>query len=202
MSRSFVKEFFDNKSLEGLKKTITGDWSEKNVNYHLGLLKPPPKAQIILEIGCGLGRLLIPLYDRGAGHLVGVDASRSMIDTGQEFIKGRNIQMLYCDGSGVLELPLDGYFDWAFSVITFQHIPNTETVKRYLGEAYRLLKHRGGLTFQVLSHDVKPGRELWTYHNRAVLQDHLDNLGFKGQWEEAGVWAIYRGRKWRKTQAI
>jgi len=202
MTRSFVKEFFDNKPLDGLKITITGDWSEKNVNYHLGLLKPPPKARKLLEIGCGLGRLLIPLYDRGAEHCIGVDASQAMVDAGQEFIKGRNIQMLHYDGTGIIGLPLDNYFDWVFSIITFQHIPDTETVKRYLEEAHRLLKHWGGLTFQILSHDVKPGRELWTYHDRQVLQDHLDDLGFKGQWEEAGVWAIYRGRKWRKKKMI
>jgi SAM-dependent methyltransferase len=125
-----------------------------------------------------------------------------MIDAGQAFIKGPDIQMIYCDGSGAVPLPLDNYFDWAFSIITFQHIPDTETVKRYLGEAHRLLKHWGGLTFQVLSHDVKPGRELWTYHDLGALKDCLDNSGFKGKWEEAGVWAIYRGRKWRKQKEI
>lgn len=198
--RSFVSEFFDNKPLEGLKKVITPDWSEKNLERHLALLKPPPKAKRILEIGCGLGRLLIPLYDRGSEHCVGVDASRSMVKAAQEFIGDRNIQIPLCDGSGGLAFDLNGYFDWVFSIITFQHIPDTGSVKRYLEEAHRLLKHWGGLTFQVLSHDVKPGRELWTYHDRQVLTDHLDVLGFQGQWQEAGVWAIYRGRKWRKKK--
>ena len=195
MTRHFVKEFFDNKPLDGLRKAITGDWSEKNTKYHLDLLNPPAKAKRILEIGCGLGRLLIPLYDRGAKHCVGIDASESMIIEGLRLVGGRNIELIHCAGDGVIPIVLSGHFDFAFSIITFQHIPDTETVKRFLSEAYRLLAPGGQLSFQVLSHDVKPGRELWTYHDRGELFEHLVGLGFTGAWHEGGVWAIYQGKK-------
>ena len=195
MTRNFVKEFFDNKPLDGLRKAITGDWSDKNVNYHLALLNPPPKAKKILEIGCGLGRLLIPLYDRGAKHCVGVDASEAMINEGRALVGVRDIILVPCAGDGLIPWDPDGYFDFAFSIITFQHIPDTETVKRFLSEAHRLLAPGGQLSFQVLSHDVKPGRELWTYHDLGELQEHLIGLGFTGAWHERGVWAIYQGKK-------
>jgi SAM-dependent methyltransferase len=195
MSRSFVKEFFDDKSLDGLRKVITGDWSDKNIRRHLDLLNPPAKARKILEIGCGLGRLLIPLYDRGAEHCVGLDASQAMIAEGQKMIGGRNIKLLHCGGDGNTYLPLDGYFDFAFSIITFQHIPDTGTVKQYLREAHRLLRPGGHLSFQVLSHDAKPGRELWTYHDLDALKAHIASLGIIGQWHEGDIWAIFQGQK-------
>ena len=195
MTRNFVKEFFDNKPLDGLRKAITGDWSDKNTRYHLALLNPPAEAKKILEIGCGLGRLLIPLYDRGAKHCVGIDASESMIIEGLRLVGGRNIELIHCAGDGVIPIVLSGYFDSAFSIITFQHIPDTETVKRYLSECHRLLAPGGQLSFQVLSHDVKPGRELWTYHDLGELQAHLTSLGFAGVFQVRGVWAIYQGQK-------
>jgi SAM-dependent methyltransferase len=201
MKRSFAKEYFDDKPLDRLRKAITGDWSDKNLQRHLALLNPPAKAKKILEIGCGLGRLLVPLYDGGAEHCVGVDASLSMVTEARPLMGTRNIQVLHCDGAGTIPLEKPGYFDWAFSIITFQHIPDTETVKRYLGEAHRLLKHWGRLTFQVLSHDVKPDRELWAYHDLDALTEHLNDMGFKGQWEGAGVWAIYQRQKWKKQKA-
>jgi len=193
--RSFVTEYFDNKPLDGLRRVITPDWSDKNTRYHLSLLGVPERAKRILEIGCGLGRLLIPLYDRGAQHAVGVDASLSMILEGQRLIGERNIDLVHCDGSGLIPLDRDGYFDFAFAIITFQHIPDTETVKRYLSEAHRLLRPGGQLSFQVLSHDAKPGRELWTYHDLIALREHLVNLGFSGKWQEGNIWAIYQGVK-------
>lgn len=195
MTRSFVKEFFDNKPLDGLRKAITGDWSDKNVNYHLDLLNPPAKAKKILEIGCGLGRLLIPLYDRGAKHCIGVDASEAMINEGIRLVGERNISFILCAGDRPIPWGLNDYFDFAFSIITFQHIPDIDTVKRFLSEALRLLAPGGQLSFQVLSHDVKPGRELWTYHDLGVLQEHLAGLGFSGAWHKGGVWAIYQGKK-------
>ena len=195
MTRHFVREFFDNKPLDGLRKAITGDWSDKNVKYHLDLLNPPPKAERILEIGCGLGRLLIPLYDRGAKLCMGVDASEAMIHEGRRLVGGRNIELVHCAGDGVIPIVLSGFFDFAFSIITFQHIPDTEVVKRFLSEAHRLLAPGGQLSFQILSHDVKPGRELWAYHDLRELQVHLTSLGFAGVFQGRGVWAIYQGKK-------
>lgn len=191
MSRHFVKEYFDNKPLEGLQKAITPDWSEANLARHLNLLAMPAGTRRILEIGCGTGRLLIPLYDRGAEHCVGVDASQAMIAAGREQIGNRHIWILPCDGQGGIPLDLGGYFDFAFSLVVFQHIPSTDTVIRYLGEAHRLLATGGVLRFQVLAADIKPGLELWTYHDIKVLVNALMNLGFCGiTLTAAGVWTV------------
>ena len=70
-------------------------------------------------------------------------------------------------------------FDTVFSIITFQHIPSTDTVKTYLKEAYRLLKEGGNIVFQVLSNDEGKG-DLWTYHDLDELLSFLESLNLKG----------------------
>ena len=197
MKRAFVREYWDHKSVPGLERAVTPDWSAANLERHLALLDLPDELGTVLEIGCGLGRLLFALYDRGAALCVGVDASRAMLAEAGNRLEDRiNVSLIHCDGSGAVPVIPDGYFDLVFSIITFQHIPNTATVLLYLAEAHRLLRPGGALRFQVLASDVKPGRELWTYHPHPVLRGHLAALGFQNLEEcPAGIWTVFKCRK-------
>ncbi|MEP6994342.1 MAG: class I SAM-dependent methyltransferase [Acidobacteriota bacterium] len=101
----------------------------------------------VLEIGCGIGRLLRPLSERVA-HAVGVDVSEEMIVRAREYCAGRpNVALHRTDGD--LGFLPDGEFDFAFSHIVFQHLPRKAYVQRYLREAARLLKPGGILRVQV-----------------------------------------------------
>ncbi|MEP1334563.1 MAG: class I SAM-dependent methyltransferase, partial [Lentilitoribacter sp.] len=140
--QSFIKNYFDNKSGEQLRKTITPNW-ESTVG-HVALLNIPDRAKNIVEIGCGIGRILKELHDQKPGrHCVGFDASNSMIAEGKEYVGKRNINLILCDGSGSDITFKKNYFDVAFSIVVFQHIPNTEAVHRYLSVMYDLLKAKG-----------------------------------------------------------
>jgi len=188
--RSFVREYFDDKPLNGprsLKASITPDWSDANAENHLALIGVPDDAERVYEIGAGIGRLLSRLKDT---HMVaGCDASPSMV---REQIDGCNI--IECDGDG--SVPIVRLHDFVFSIVCFQHIPDTATVKRYIAEAYAILRPGGSFAFQVLADDVHPGRELWTYHDLGELLKCMDSVGFlDGGIEIVGVWAVIRGDK-------
>lgn len=101
----------------------------------------------VLEIGCGIGRLLKPLSARVA-WAVGVDLSDEMVRRGREYCADRpNVELHRTDGSlGFLEA---GSFDFVFSHIVFQHLPRKTYVERYLREAHRVLKPGGVLRIQV-----------------------------------------------------
>src|SRR5262249_42382298 len=69
----------------------------------------------VLEVGCGMGRLLRPLSERVAAA-VGVDLSEEMIARAREYCAGRpNVELFRANGTGALEFLSDGTFDLVFS---------------------------------------------------------------------------------------
>jgi SAM-dependent methyltransferase len=101
----------------------------------------------VVEIGCGVGRLLKPLSTRVA-RATGVDLSAEMIELGRDYCVGRpNVDLHRTDGS--LDFLPDGRVDFVFSHIVFQHVPRKAYVERYLREAARVLKLGGILRLQV-----------------------------------------------------
>lgn len=101
----------------------------------------------VLEIGCGVGRLLVPLARRVAvAH--GVDISPVMIEKSKAFcLETPNVRTAVTDGM-LLDFP-DSSLDFVFSFIVFQHIPAREPIRRYVEEAARVLRPGGLFRFQV-----------------------------------------------------
>lgn len=141
----------------------------------------------VLEIGAGIGRLLVAMSDR-FDALVGVDISPRMVELSAEYLAGHSeIQILLNDGAS-LPLPEES-FDFVFSYITFQHIPDRRVVERYIAEAHRVLKRGGTFRFQVcmVSPKQRVGRPLglvkpgtWTGYNwtERGLKDTLERSPF------------------------
>ena len=171
----FNKSYFDNKTGAALRKTITPDWD--STERHLRVVNTPSEASTILEIGCGIGRLLREIHDERPGrHCVGYDASNAMIREGLDYIGNRNIELFKCAGEGEDLNYQSDFFDFAYSIVVFQHIPSTPTVHRYIKEMARMLRHNGTLRFQVLSEDFNKGH-LWSYHPLEDLHALLASLG-------------------------
>ncbi|HUB82123.1 MAG TPA: class I SAM-dependent methyltransferase [Bryobacteraceae bacterium] len=108
----------------------------------------PPGARRVLDIGCGPGRLMLPL-SRVVGEIHGIDVSDEMISLARRMLRDVPHAFLY-RGSGTDLAPLSsGYFDCVYSYAVFQHIPSAEIVTRYLEEAVRVLKPGGVLCCQL-----------------------------------------------------
>jgi SAM-dependent methyltransferase len=107
-----------------------------------------PNARRILEIGCGPGRLMLPL-SRIVGEVHGIDVSDEMISLAQESLRDIPGAHLYTGtGSDLAPLPA-AQFDYVYSFEVFQHIPSPAVVTRYLEEAVRVLKPGGVLCCQL-----------------------------------------------------
>jgi SAM-dependent methyltransferase len=102
----------------------------------------------VLEIGCGIGRLLKPLARR-IREAHGVDVSSEMIQRARAYLKGLNNVYLHKTSGADLEGLSDAQFDFCFSFVVFQHIPHKQTVFSYFEEVKRVLKAGGIFRFQV-----------------------------------------------------
>lgn len=101
----------------------------------------------ILDIGCGVGRLAIPIANRYIDFKVcGVDISPEMLKIANKRAKKtKNFETKLCDGR-TIPYP-DASFMAVYSMLMFQHIPN-EAKDGYIKEAARVLQQGGVFRFQ------------------------------------------------------
>jgi len=130
------------------------------------LPRAPERDRRALEIGCGPGRLLIPM-SRHFGEIHGVDISDEMVALAKQKLAGTPNAHAHVNSGSDLSLFENGYFDFVYSWIVLQHIPSKDVVLSYLREARRVLKPGGILACQVrglkpIDSELKPGWETWT----------------------------------------
>lgn len=129
----------------------------------------------VLEIGCGVGRLLEKDW-------WGIDISQSMLKIAN--IRRPECRFKQTDGRTV---PFNSnYFDNVYCYLVFQHLP-LEGVKSYVDEAYRVLKTGGKFTFQFI---VGTEKEPFSNH---LTMGQVDSLTKKFSSVSFNVSKAYRG---------
>jgi len=107
-----------------------------------------PKKMKALEIGCGIGRILVPMSEI-FGEVIGIDISSKMVEIGQENTKDiPNCKVLQNNGKD-LSMFSDNYFDFCYSIIVFHHIPDKKIIEEYFQEISRVLKTYSIFRFQI-----------------------------------------------------
>lgn len=106
----------------------------------------PPRGRI-LEIGCGIGRLFPGFRKLGFEEIWGTDVSPEMIRQGSEMCPVREAHFTVGNGRDLGNFE-SNWFDYCFSYIVFQHIPDRQIVWSYLREMHRILRPGGGFQFQ------------------------------------------------------
>jgi len=105
-----------------------------------------PQASV-LEIGCGVGRLLRPLAAR-AQRVIGADIATTMVAEGRRSLADLpNVEFHLTQGR--FEAIADASLDLVYSFAVFQHIPSKRVISIYLAEAARTLQGGGVLKIQV-----------------------------------------------------
>lgn len=109
----------------------------------------------VLDVGCGIGRLLVPLAQRyQTAELIGLDPSSAMLAWAKSEAERACVQvdLRRGDTSTVAMLPaLDGFY----SVVTLQHL-RVAAQAGYLKAIGRVLMSGGVGRFQVVTH-TEPG---------------------------------------------
>ncbi|MDE5073206.1 MAG: glycosyltransferase, partial [Trichodesmium sp. St5_bin8] len=103
----------------------------------------------VLEIGCGVGRLIKYLREKFA-QVDGVDISENMIQFARQYLADgkQNGEVYVNNGYDLQQLP-DQNYDFVYSTIVFQHIRSISIVKSYFQETLRVLKPGGYFRLQV-----------------------------------------------------
>jgi len=118
-----------------------------------------------LEIGCGVGRLTIPLASRFR-HVTAVDISPTMLQK----LAANCSRLGLTNVEGIPSFSADwirtSYYDLAMSLLTFQHIEEWAVIQEYIVAVFRSLRP-GGIAF--LQFDTRP-RAL-AYRLRGLVPD-------------------------------
>ncbi|NIO27861.1 MAG: methyltransferase domain-containing protein [Candidatus Latescibacteria bacterium] len=104
--------------------------------------------ETVLEIGCGIGRMTAYFSERFR-RVDGIDVSPEMISQAEENLAEYGNVGLHVGNGCDLSNFDDSSFDFVFSYITFQHIPDPRITAGYIREAGRVLKTGGHFYFQV-----------------------------------------------------
>ncbi len=106
-----------------------------------------PRSLRLLEIGCGVGRMTSHLAEI-FGEVYAVDVSPEMVHQARiRLAPLPNVTVHETSGYDFADFPGD-FFDVVFSAYVFQHVPNTEVIRRNICDAYRVLRPGGVLKFQ------------------------------------------------------
>ncbi len=115
-------------SFEEVKdKVITGDW-EETTKKHLEILKKLDiqKTDIVLDFGCGIGRLMKPLKNQ-CKQIVGTDISDKILSYAINYLDYGCLFKSLKDETGG-GLPIE-YADKIYSLIVIQHIEKHKAVR-------------------------------------------------------------------------
>jgi len=127
-----------------------------------GLLKErlsPFKEKTVLEIGCGIGRITFFIANHFKS-VTGIDISESMIHEAKERLSNTtNATLVATDG---LQYPFpENTFDFVFSFIVFQHMPDRKTIQSNIQEIGRVLNPRGIAKIQLRG--LPTSKKNWFY---------------------------------------
>jgi len=159
---------FNNWNLEEFLET--GDKEGSYVWEKIKELNLSIKAEKMLDFGCGVGRLS-RFWLKHFDSYTGCDISPSMIKKAKEInsfkaqfiVSGENLSILN-----------NNHFDFIYSGIVLQHMPNKKTIYKYLLEFNRILKPNGLLVFQL------PSKIPWQFKLQPIrkLYKLLKFIGF------------------------
>jgi SAM-dependent methyltransferase len=117
----------------------------------------PKRHERALDFGCGVGRLTRALAERFDDAL-GIDISREMVRLAAELNAGRGARF-EVNGRPDLGGLESGTFDFVYSSLVLQHLPQRELIRSYVGEFVRVLRDGGVAVFQAFSY-LPPARRL------------------------------------------
>ena len=142
-------EFFD-----------TGTAWAAEVIEQMERLGHPRRRQRALDFGCGLGRMT-RAFAQHFDECVGVDISETMVRGARQHNADLSGVSFVVNRAGDLSQFSDGSFDFVYSTIVLQHVPDRAAIEAYIREFCRVLRPGGLVAFELPSHIPAVFRLQW-----------------------------------------
>jgi len=159
---------------------------------------PLPPQPVLLEVGCGVGRMIQQMQKRVQfTRLYGVDISETMINYTRKNTGGDDRLSLHVNTGYDLGMVPSETVDFAYSVDVFIHIYDAEIILNYLREVRRALKRGGCFHFDVrfLNPDAMFGDSLGGKAAKLLYRTGLKRAD-EHKWQP-GEPAEFNGNKYR-----
>ena len=134
----------------------------------------------VLELGCGLGRLSAALATRFS-QVDAIDVSEVMVQKAAELHAAlSHVKFVANNGKDLSGFPSDEY-DFVFSYIVLQHIPDPDIILGYVREFGRVLRTGGLFLFQV-SNNEPQGHKAYVRrweHRRQAYRERDELIPFE-----------------------
>lgn len=118
-----------------------------NERIRRGFTRQPSELKV-LEIGCGVGRLMAGFRSRGVVEIDGVDISEKMIEYAKQLPELSESQFFVSSGDDLGGAPQQRY-DLIYSNLVFQHICNRHVRMKLLEQAHKCLSEHGVIVVQM-----------------------------------------------------
>lgn len=131
-----------------LEKAVGGDFAtvgklEMSLLFSLGL----PADGVLVDVGCGSGRLAVQLRDLSGLHYLGTDIVPELLQQARKLCQRPDWRFVLTNGT---EIPCEaGSADMVCFFSVFTHLTHEDTF-RYLASASRVLKPGGKIVFSFL----------------------------------------------------
>ncbi len=141
-----------------------------------------PKQMRVLEIGCGAGRTT-QAFAGIFGEVHAIDVSSQMVKKARRALRGCPNAPVYKNNGLDLSVVPDVPFDFAFSYLVFQHIPNREIIESYIREVHRLLRPGALFKFQVQGDLKLTSTPDDTWVGAAISEEEAVEMGVRNGFE-------------------
>lgn len=145
-----------------------------------------------LEVGAGVGRLLLEASQHFDTAVYGVDSSVSMVAASTRYLLAtQRCRVILTDG---VSLPFhDDHFDFVYSYTCFQHMPTLAMIRANLKEIFRVLRRGAKCRIQTVRGENGNGRhDGYVFRSVTDLSVEFVTVGFnevnitlEGEW----LWA-------------
>lgn len=178
-SRVFTSSEIDKMTLQE-KIAAWEDSQNTSVKQILEGIPSQPEWKI-LEIGCGVGRIIKPLREMFA-QVDGVDIAENMIEFAKKYLAdGKQNGQVYVNNGCDLQALSSENYDFVYSTIVFQHIRSISVVKNYFREIFRVLKPGGYFKIQVHDYQDNPAAGKFDEEADAETQYNFFGNGYTDQ---------------------